>query len=203
MRGLLVAIDRSKGRRTTIYSIVASKVKHKNTLMRCVDTFKHVKDLSRRERTTYFPKALGVIERLVGYSILHCIEVTDDLSTLLHYVETLSEEVLVAVIDDCLVKAVRAKLCGSVTITEGSLRRHKVTLRSLDLKPSIMHALISIADTLSAYVRIQVERFGRDVKSVRTKLPLRWRYKLDPPQPHPLGPPPRDLAVEGFIHYFY
>jgi len=46
-RDLLIAIDRSKGREITLYSIVASSVRAREELMRYVDTFKHVKLLNR------------------------------------------------------------------------------------------------------------------------------------------------------------
>jgi len=47
--------------------------------------------------------------------------------------------VLVAVVDDYLVKIARSKLEDSLVVAEGSLRRHKVMLENLGLKPSVMY----------------------------------------------------------------
>ena len=58
--------------------------------MKYVDTFKHVKFLNRRERTTYFPKALRVIRALVDIGVLLGIDVTSYLGVLLDRVERIS-----------------------------------------------------------------------------------------------------------------
>ena len=58
-------------------SIVVSSMKVRDRLMRYVDAFKHVKLPSRRERTTYFPKALGVIKALVDAGIPLSVDVTN------------------------------------------------------------------------------------------------------------------------------
>ncbi|RLE90309.1 MAG: hypothetical protein DRN04_15310 [Thermoprotei archaeon] len=81
---------------------------------------------------------------------------------------------LVAVVDDYLVKIARSKLEDSLVVAEGSLRRHKVMLENLGLKPSVMYVLLGIADTLLAYTRIQVEDHGRRLRDVRSRMPLKW-----------------------------
>lgn len=48
-RELLIAVDRSKGRKITLYSITVSSIRVKDELMRYVDSFKHVKLLGRLE----------------------------------------------------------------------------------------------------------------------------------------------------------
>ncbi len=173
-RELLIAIDRSKGRKLTLYSIVVSSIKVKDELMRYVDTFKHVRFLSRHERATYFPKALRVIKTLVDTDILLSIDVTNYLGVLLDHLEKIGNGVLIAVTDDYLVSIAKSRLRESVIIAEGSLRRYKVTLENLGLKPSVMYVLLGIADTLAAYTRIQVEVHGKRLREVRSKLPLRW-----------------------------
>lgn len=173
-RNLLVAIDRSKGMRITLYSIAVSSTRVKSELMRYVDAFKHVKFLSRRERTTYFPKALKAIKTLVDMNVLLGIDVTNYLGVLLERVEKISNRVLIAVVDDYLVNIIKGRLRRSIVIAEGSLRKHRVLLEDMEVKPSIMYVLLSIADTLLAYTRIQVEHHGRRLKDVRLKLPLKW-----------------------------
>ena len=173
-RDLLVVIDRSKGEKITLYSIAVSSMRVKDELMRYVDTFKHVKFLSRRERVTYFPKALRVIKALVNTDILLSVDVTNYLGVLLDRLEKIGNRVLIAITDDYLVSIVKSKLRGSVVIAEGSLRRHRAALESLGLKSSIMYVLIGIADTLVAYTRIQVEDHGKRLKEVRIRLPLKW-----------------------------
>jgi len=173
-RELLIAIDRSKGKKLTLYSIVVSSIKVKDELMRYVDTFKHVRFLSRHERATYFPKALRVIKTLVDTDILLSIDVTNYLGVLLDHLEKIGNRVLIAVTDDYLVSIAKSRLRESVVIAEGSLRRYKVTLENLGLKPSVMYVLLGIADTLAAYTRIQVEVHGKRLREVRSKLPLRW-----------------------------
>jgi len=173
-RDLLIAIDRSKGKKITLYSIAVSSIKVKSELMRYVDTFKHVKLLSRRERTTYFPKALRVIRALVDMNVLLGIDVTNYLGVLLDRVEKISSKALVAVADDYLISVVESRLRESVVIAEGSLRKHKAPLEDLGIKPSIMYVLLSIADTLLAYTRIQIELHGRRLRDVRSGLPLKW-----------------------------
>jgi len=136
----------------------------RDELTRYVDTFKHVKFLSRHERTTYFPKTLRIIKTLVDADILLSIDVTNYLGVLLDHLEKISNRVnrvLVAVTDDYLVNITRNKLRESVVIAEGSLRRYRVTLENLGLKSSVMYVLLGIADTLAAYTRIQVEDQGR------------------------------------------
>ena len=130
-RDLLIAIDRSKGEKITLYSITVSSVKVKDELMKYVDAFKHVKLLSRRERTTYFPKALRLIKALADMNVLLGIDVTNYLGVLLDRVERISSEALVAVADDYMVSAVESKLRESVAIAEGSLRKHKASLEDL------------------------------------------------------------------------
>jgi len=169
----LIAIDRSKGRKITLYSIVVSSVKVKDVLMRYVDTFKHVKLLSRRERTMYFPKALRVIKALIDMNVLLGIDVTNYLGVLLDRVEKISNKVLVAVTDDYLINIVENKLRESIVIAEGSLRRHKVVLEDLELKPSIVYTLLGVADTLLAYTRIQIEEHDKKLRDIRPKLPLK------------------------------
>ena len=171
----MIAIDRSKGRKITLYSIVVSSVKVKDVLMRYVDTFKHVKLLSRRERTMYFPKALRVIKALIDMNVLLGIDVTNYLGVLLDRVEKISNKVLVAVTDDYLINIVENKLRESTVIAEGSLRRHKVVLEDLELKPSIVYTLLGVADTLLAYTRIQIEEHDKKLRDIRPKLPLKWR----------------------------
>ncbi|MEB3779090.1 MAG: hypothetical protein GSR85_02495 [Desulfurococcales archaeon] len=173
-RDLLIAIDRSKGKKITLYSIAVSSTKVKDELIKYIDTFKHVKFLSRRERAIYFPKALRVIKALVDTNILLSVDVTNYLGVLLDHLEKISNRVLIAVADDYLVGIVKSRLRESVVIAEGSLRRHRATLESLELKPSMMYVLIGIADTLVAYTRIQVEDHGKRLKEVRTRLPLKW-----------------------------
>jgi len=173
-RDLLIAIDRSKGREITLYSIVASSVRAREELMRYVDTFKHVKLLNRRERSFYFPKALRVIRALIETNVLLSVDVTNYLGVLLDHVEKISNRVLITVVDDYLVKIIRNKLKDSLIIAEGSLRRHKITLENLGLKPSIMYVLLGIADTLLAYTRTQIEDYGKRLRDVRSKLPLKW-----------------------------
>jgi len=173
-RKLLIAIDRSKGRKIVLYSIVVSSIKVGGELMKYVDIFKHVKYLSRRERSTYFPKALRAIKSLIEMDVLLGVDVTNYLGVLLDRVEKISNRVLIAVTDDYLVKIIRSKLKDSLIIAEGSLRKHKIMLENLGLKPSIMYVLLSIADTLLAYTRIQVEDYSRRLRDVRSKLPLKW-----------------------------
>ena len=173
-RKLLIAIDRSKGKKLTLYSIVVSSIKVKDELMRYVDTFKHVRFLSRRERAIYFPKALKVIKTLIDAGVLLGVDVTNYLGVLLDHLEKIGNRVLIAVTDDYLVSIAKRRLRESVVIAEGSLRRHRVTLENLKLKPSIMYVLLGIADTLVAYTRIQVEDYGRRLKKVRSRLPLKW-----------------------------
>lgn len=173
-RDLLVAIDRSKGKKITLYSIAVSSIKVKDELMRYVDTFKHVKFLSRRERAIYFPKALRVIKALVDADILLSVDVTNYLGVLLDHLEKIGGRALIAVVDDYLVSIVRSKLRAPIIIAEGSLRRHRVTLEDLKLKPPIMYVLLGIADTLVTYTRIQVEDHGKRLKEVRSRLPLKW-----------------------------
>jgi len=171
---LLVAIDRSKGRKITLYSIIVSSADVKDVLIRYVDVFKHVKLLSRRERSTYFPRALRVIKALIDMSVLLGIDVTNYLGVLLDRVEKISNRLLVAVADDYLVTIVKSRLRESVVIAEGSLREHKARLEDLGVKPSIMHVLLGIADTLLAYTRMQVELHGKRLRDVRSRLPLKW-----------------------------
>ena len=174
-KNLLIAVDRSKGEKITLYSIIVSSMDVKDVLIRYVDVFKHVKLLSRRERTTYFPKALRVIRALVDMNVLLGVDVTSYLGVLLDRVEKISSEVLIAVVDDYLVGVIEGRLRGSaVVIAEGSLRKHRVPLENLEVKPSIMYVLLSVADTILAYTRIQVEYHGRRLKDVRSKLPLKW-----------------------------
>ena len=173
-RELLIAVDRSKGKKITLYSITVSSIRVKDELMRYVDTFKHVKLLGRRERTTYFPKALRIIRSLVDANILLHVDVTNYLGVLLDHVEKTSNRVLAAVIDDYLVSIVESKLRESIVVAEGSLRRHRATLEHLGLKPSAMYVLLSIADTLLAYTRIQVEEHSKKLRDIRSKLPLKW-----------------------------
>ena len=90
------------------------------------------------------------------------------------YLEKIGNRVLIAVTDDYLVSIAKSRLRESVVIAEGSLRRYKVTLENLGLKPSVMYVLLGIADTLAAYTRIQVEVHGKRLREVRSKLPLRW-----------------------------
>jgi len=170
----LIAIDRSKGKKITLYSIVVSSVKVKDVLMRYVDTFKHVKLLSRRERMTYFPKALRAIRALVDMNVLLGIDVTNYLGVLLDRIEKISDRELIGVADDYLISIVEDKLRESIVIAEGSLRRYKVALGDLELKPSIVYALLGIADTLLAYTRIQIEEHDKKLRDIRSKLPLRW-----------------------------
>jgi len=170
----LIAIDRSKGRKIVLYSIVVSSIEVGGELMKYVDIFKHVKYLSRRERLTYFPKALRAIKSLIEMDVLLGVDVTNYLGVLLDRVEKISNRVLIAVTDDYLVKIIRSKLKDSLIIAEGSLRKHKIMLENLGLKPSIMYVLLSIADTLLAYTRIQVEDYSRRLRDVRSKLPLKW-----------------------------
>ncbi len=148
-------------------------MKARDELMRYVDTFKHVKFLSRRERATYFPKALRVVKALVNMNVLLGIDVTNYLGVLLDRIEKISNRVLVAVADDYLVSIVESRLRESIIIAEGSLRKHKAPLEDLGVKPSIMYVLLSIADTLLAYTRIQVEEHGKRFKDIRAKLPLK------------------------------
>ncbi len=157
-----------------MYSIAVSSMKVKDELMRYVDTFKHVKLLSRRERATYFPKALRVIKALVDAGILLSVDVTNYLGVLLDHLEKIGNRALITITDDYLVSIVKSRLRESVVIAEGSLRRHRVALESLRLKPSIMYVLLGIADTLVAYTRIQVEDHGKRLKEVRSRLPLKW-----------------------------
>lgn len=173
-RDLLIAIDRSKGRKITLYSITVSSIRVKNELMRYVDTFKHVKLLSRHERSTYFPKALRVIKALIDMNVLLGIDVTNYLGVLLDRIEKIGSKVLVAVVDDYLISVVESRLRESVVIAEGSLRKHRAPLEDLGIKPSIMYVLLSIADTLLAYTRMQVEYHGRRLRDVRSGLPLKW-----------------------------
>ncbi len=173
-RDLLIAIDRSKGMKIVLYSITVSSMKVKDELMRYVDTFKHVKFLSRRERAIYFPKALRVIKALVNTGVLLGIDVTNYLGVLLDHLEKINSRVFIAVVDDYLVSIVKSKLRESVVIAEGSLRRHRATLENPELKPSVMCVLLGIADTLVAYTRIQVEDHGKRLKEVRSCLPLKW-----------------------------
>ena len=173
-KDLLIAIDRSKGRKIILYSIIVSSMKVKNELMRYVDTFKHVKFLSRRERAIYFPKALRVIGVLVDTNVLLSVDVTNYLGVLLNRIEKIGNRVLIAITDDYLVNIVKSRLRESVVIAEGSLRRHRVTLESLGLKPSAMYVLLGIADTLVAYTRVQVEDHGKRLREVRSRLPLKW-----------------------------
>jgi len=173
-RNLLMAVDRSRGRKIVLYSIVVSSVGVGDYLMKYVDVFKHVKLLGRRERSTYFPRALRVIEVLVDADVLLGVDVTNYLGVLLGRVEGISSRVLVAVVDDYLVKIARSKLEDSLVVAEGSLRRHKVMLENLGLKPSVMYVLLGIADTLLAYTRIQVEDHGRRLRDVRSRMPLKW-----------------------------
>ena len=170
----MIAIDRSKGRKIVLYSIVVSSIEVGGELMKYVDIFKHVKYLSRRERLTYFPKALRAIKSLIEMDVLLGVDVTNYLGVLLDRVEKISNRVLIAVTDDYLVKIIRSKLKDSLIIAEGSLRKHKIMLENLGLKPSIMYVLLSIADTLLAYTRIQVEDYSRRLRDVRSKLPLKW-----------------------------
>ena len=102
-----------------MYSIVASSVRAREELMRYVDTFKHVKLLSRRERLSYFPKALRVIKALIGTNVLLSVDVTNYLGVLLDHVEKISNRVLITVVDDYLVKIIRNKLKDSLIIAEG------------------------------------------------------------------------------------
>ena len=150
-------------------------MKNTNELMRYVDTFKHVKFLNKFERTTYFPKALKLIKDLINTNVLLGIDVTNYIGVLLDRIEKISNKVLIAISDDYLVNIVRSKLKESTVIAEGSLRRHKTTSEKLGLKPSIMHVLLNIADTLVAYTRIQVENYNKRLKEVRSRLPLKWR----------------------------
>jgi len=76
-RNLLMAVDRSRSRKIVLYSIVVSSVGVGDYLMKCVDVFKHVKLLGRRERSTYFPRALRVIEVLVDADVLLGVDVTN------------------------------------------------------------------------------------------------------------------------------
>ncbi len=173
-KNLLIAIDRSKGKKITLYSIIVSSTGVKDVLIMYVDVFKHVKLLSRRERTTYFPKALRVIRTLVDMNILLGIDVTNYLGVLLDRVEKISSKVLIAIVDDYLVSVIESRLRESVVIAEGSLRKHRVPLENLEVKPSIMYVLLSIADTLLAYTRTQAEYHGRRLRDVRSRLPLKW-----------------------------
>ena len=61
-------------------------------------------------------------------------------------------------------------------IAEGSLRRHGIVLENLELKPSVMYVLLGVVDTLLAYARIQVEEYGKRLRDVRLKLPLKWSF---------------------------
>ena len=81
-----------------MYSIAVSSIKVKNELMRHVDTFKHVKLLSRSERSTYFPKALRVIKALIDVNVLLSTDITNYLGVLLDRVEKISSKVLVAAV---------------------------------------------------------------------------------------------------------
>ena len=105
--------------------------------------------------------------------MLH-VDVTNYLGVLLDHVEKTSSRVLAAVIDDYLVSIVESKLRESIVVAEGSLRRHRATLEDLRLKPSAMYVLLSIADTLLAYTRIQVEEHSKKLRDIRSKLPLKW-----------------------------
>lgn len=109
-RNLLVAIDRGEGSRITLYSIVVSSISAVDILARYEDRFKHVKLLSRLERTTCFPKALRVIRTLVDIGVLLGVDVTNYLDVLLDRVERVSDKIHIAVIDDCLVNIIRDKI---------------------------------------------------------------------------------------------
>jgi len=82
----------------------------------------------------------------------------------LDHLEKISNRVLIAVTDDYLVSIARSRLRESVVIAEGSLRRYKVTLENLGLKPSVMYVLLGIADTLAAYTRIKSKIMAKDLE---------------------------------------
>jgi len=102
------------------------------------------------------------------------IGMTNYLGVLLDRVEKISGKVLIGVADDYLISIVGNKFRESIVIAEGSLRRHKVVLEDLGLKPSMVYALLGIADTLLAYTRIQIEEHDKKLRDIRSKLPLRW-----------------------------
>lgn len=78
------------------------------------------------------------------------------------------------VVDDCLINIVESRLGELIAIAKGSLRKYRVPLESLEIKTSILYALLSIIDTLPAYTRMQVEHHGRRLREVRSELPLKW-----------------------------
>lgn len=115
-----------------------------------------------------------MIKALVDADILLSVDVTNYLGVLLDHLEKISGRALIAVVDDYLVSIVRSRLRAPIIIAEGSLRRHRVVLEDLELKPFIMYVLLGIADTLVTYTRIQVEDHSKRLKEVRSRLPLKW-----------------------------
>ena len=73
-----------------------------------------------------------------------------------------------------MVSLVEHGLSESIVVAEGSLRKHKAPLENLGVKPSMIYVLLSIADTLLAYTRIQVGEHGRRLREVRSRIPLKW-----------------------------
>lgn len=174
--GHLVAIDRSK-RQVAIYSIVVSEVGVQSTLLRYSGVFEeHIKNLDAIRRKTYFPKALRVISDLVEQGLISSLDVTHQFGILLGRMESVAECALAVVLDDRLLKIGRSKLSRALVLSEGSLKRRRQELHSIEVYPEILRILMNIADTLANYMRIQVEEHNQKPQQVRRRLPIKWIF---------------------------
>ena len=104
------------------------------------------KDLETEIYAVYLENCRGIVNimRSLGQAINYFIKERriprkiGRCTITLDRIEKISGKVLVAVTDDYLISVVDSKLRESIVIAEGSLRRHKVALGDLGLKPFIV-----------------------------------------------------------------
>ena len=174
-RDLVVAIDRSKGRRIVVYSIVVSCVRYQYLLVKYSKVFKHCKDLSKRERRVYLPKALRLIGRFVDQGVLLGLDVMQNIRVLLSRVESIRDRMYFAFIDDVfLSKNVVKNIFKDIFVLPEYAVRKASLLKSYGLSSSALKTLVNIADNLAYYVRWQVEETDSSLLKVKRKLPLKW-----------------------------
>ena len=174
-RDLVVAIDRSKGRRIVVYSIVVSCVRYQYLLVKYSKVFKHCKDLSKRERRVYLPKALRLIEKMVDQGVLLGLDVVQSIGVLLSRVESIRDRMYFVFVDDVLYsKNVVKNVFRDIFVLPEYAVRKVGLLKSCGLSSSALKTLVNIADNLAYYVRWQVEETVSSLSKVKRKLPLKW-----------------------------